>query len=1194
MAIEKGFYSEAGLDVELKEMTSELNLVKEVMEGHSDYAIGNTGTLIDIANGHNIVYLSAIFQTSPLILLATNHSKIKNISDIKNLKVMLSGDKTIDAALIAMMLSQNIAYNDIDIQQQTYNVQALINNNTDLMTAYISNEPFHLKEQGIESIIFHPKDYGFDFYSDILFTSKGELLAHPKEVHNFREASIRGWQYAFEHIDETVNLILKNYNSQNKSREAYLYEARELKKLAYYHTKEIGQIEKGTLEKIFEIYKILGLTKGSINLNDVIYDDTSQQLKLTNNEMEYLLHKKQINMCVDPDWLPFTQLKNGHYKGISADIYELIRAKLPIPIKVVPTSTWSESIEFAKQRKCDIIDFAVETTQRKTYLNFTQPYLEVPLVIATRHDVPFIADFNSLSTEKIGIVSDYAFIDILKESYPNINIVEVKSMKEGLQKVKSNDLFGYIGTLAGVAHTLKTDYTGELKITGKFIETWDMGSAVRNDDEMLLNIMKKIISSIEQNKVQEVINKWISIKYEKEVDYSSTWKFLFIVIILSLFFIHRQRILTNYNTKLEEQKELYNLVSENSPLGILFIDTTTYRIFDCNLRAIKLFNADSKDSLLNILPAQISPKCQPDGSKSNERSIQLIAQAIKKGSQTFEWKHTKITGEEFWAEIILTYIKINNRGVVHALLKDIDEQKEQERILIEAKEKAITATQAKSQFLANMSHEIRTPMNGIIGMAHLALESNPAQKQKKFLKVIDQSAKSLLGIINDILDFSKVEAGKLTIEKIEFDLVKLINNIINRATFKIEEKDISININYDSKIGTFFFADELRVSQILTNLLDNAIKFTSAGSIELSIQKIKKDYFQFQVKDSGIGLNAEQQQNLFQSFSQADSSTTRKHGGTGLGLYISKRLVELMHGKIWVESQLNHGSTFIFQIELIELENESNLSRLSQHVLHINKQDLKESVNKLTGKILLAEDNAVNQEIITSILEDSKLEIDIADNGLIATEKFHPEKYKLVIMDIQMPIMDGYEATKIIREQDKDIPILAMTANARSEDLIKTLQSGMDEHINKPIDVYHFYEILIKYIPASSIIEPHPDTLENKEQTPVIDEAKNSALPSFNHIDTVQGLSLFAGNEQLYIKILKKFADGYRDLDVTALDTEQLKRSAHTVRGLSLNIGAISLNEITIKLDETQNPALIEEFAHSLSLVTSEIDEKDL
>ncbi len=1194
MAIEKGFYKDAGLEVEIKEYFYDQDIVEEVLQGHSTFAVSGPGTLIDISKDKKIIYLAAIYQSSPLILLAAQRSNIKQIKDIKNLKVMLSGEHKIDAVLLAMMLSQGINYNDIQVQRHSYDVQDLININTDLMTSYISNEPYTLKEHGLDSLIFHPKDYGFDFYSDILFTSQEELKKHPERVRKFRQASLQGWEYAFEHIDETIELIIKKYNTQNKSRNALIYEANELKKLAFYHTDHIGKIKINALERMFETYRILGLVRGHIDFSKIIYSEEKNILALTEHEKNYLKKKGQLTMCIDPDWLPFSILENNDYKGISADIFKLIKEKLPVPVTIIPTSTWAQSLEYAQQRKCDIIDLAIQTAERKKYLKFTRPYLKVPLVIATRHDVPFIADFKSLDTEKVGIVAGYAFVEILRRSYPNINVIEVKSLRDGLQKVKDGKLFGYIGTLAGIAHVFKKDFTGELKITGKFSETWDMGSAVRNDDEQLFNILQKVFSSIDSQKIENIINKWITVKYEKQIDYTLTWQILVFVLFIIAFLIYRERALKKYNRVLEEQKELYNLVFENSSHAVLLLDTQTNKFIKCNTQTVKMLKASSKKEVIHMLPEDLSPKMQPDGQCSSKKSSQMIALSVQNHSHTFEWKHIKTTGEEFWVEITLTHILMNHREVIHVLWKNIDDQKEIERNLIESKEKAIAATLAKSEFLANMSHEIRTPMNGIIGMTHLALETESSIKQKRFLQTIDQSAKSLLGIINDILDFSKVEAGKLNIEKVNFDLKRLIDDVIRQITFKSKKKNIQVIVNYVSDINSKLYGDDLRLSQILTNLLDNAIKFTSVGAVTLSIWKINNNYLRFEVKDTGVGLSSKQQAKLFQSFSQADGSTTRKHGGTGLGLYISKSLVELMDGKIWVQSEPGKGSRFTFEIELHDIYEHSKITTRqaynSESKLQIDpgdefkqKKSLKHKLNKLSGKILLIEDNLINQEIITSLLEESHLIIDIANNGLEATNIFKQKQYNLIIMDIQMPIMDGYEATKIIRQTDPDIPIIALTANARQEDLEKTLQAGMNQHLNKPIEIDKLYKILIKYLPKDEISKASTSIKTAKAST-------SPDIPEFSNINTELGLSYFSGNSKIYLKILKKFSEGYKDLKVEDLNLEQLKRCAHTVRGLSSNIGATELNDITVKLDEKQNVELIQAFAKSLSQVISEID----
>jgi signal transduction histidine kinase/CheY-like chemotaxis protein len=391
-----------------------------------------------------------------------------------------------------------------------------------------------------------------------------------------------------------------------------------------------------------------------------------------------------------------------------------------------------------------------------------------------------------------------------------------------------------------------------------------------------------------------------------------------------------------------------------------------------------------------------------------------------------------------------------------------------------AKQKADMDSIHKSAFLANMSHEIRTPMNAIIGMTKIGRSSGDKERMDYCLKKIDDASHHLLGIINDVLDMSKIEANKFELSPVEFDFEKMLARIVTVINFRLDEKHQKLAIDVDNTIPKILIGDDQRLAQVITNLIGNAVKFTpEQGSISLSAHLSAKEdgvcTVLFAVKDTGIGITAEQQTKLFQSFQQADSGTARKYGGTGLGLAICKSIVEMMGGSIWIESEIDKGSTFLFTVKLKQSENKNNVSG-------IDAQKTEPHID-ITGifsgrRILLAEDVEINQEIVIALLEPTEIKIDCAQDGAAAVSMFSkaPEEYDLILMDLQMPQMDGFEATRKIRALElpnaKDIPIIAMTANVFREDIEKCLEAGMNDHLGKPLD---FDEVLVKlknYMPS--------------------------------------------------------------------------------------------------------------------------------
>jgi signal transduction histidine kinase/CheY-like chemotaxis protein/HPt (histidine-containing phosphotransfer) domain-containing protein len=415
------------------------------------------------------------------------------------------------------------------------------------------------------------------------------------------------------------------------------------------------------------------------------------------------------------------------------------------------------------------------------------------------------------------------------------------------------------------------------------------------------------------------------------------------------------------------------------------------------------------------------------------------------------------------------YGLLNPQGLPEKLigtLQDITERKLGEQEILKARESAENSMKVKEIFLANMSHEIRTPMNAILGFTRLLYETELSKEQRGFIDAIHFSGENLLVIINDILDLSKIQSGKMTIEKYEFSILELLSGIISVFRPKAQEKGLKLICKTEPNLPVMIKGDPVRLNQILTNLLANALKFTEKGSVSLEIGAITTQsqdiLFEFKVKDSGIGIAADQQKGIFENFVQASNDTTRKYGGTGLGLAIVKDLVSLQEGKISVDSTPGKGSTFIVHLPF-ERVNETT-TQLSTQIFS-NSDVL---VQMRSATILVVEDNAVNQLLVKKVLEKTGCTIDIASNGIEAIACLKSRKYDVVLMDVQMPEMDGYEATTYIRTKFSaplsQIPIIAMTAHAFGSDVTQCISAGMNDYISKPFKAEDLYAKISKHL----------------------------------------------------------------------------------------------------------------------------------
>ncbi|WP_193311046.1 ABC transporter substrate-binding protein [Poseidonibacter ostreae] len=565
IAKEKGLYEAYGLDVTIKPFEFGIDIPKEVSLGNLDFAVGRETLLLQRTKEQKIVALYALFQATPLVLLTTKESGISKINDFIGKTIMTTIDDASEVSLKSMISSHNIKTKDLKFIKHTHNINDLLDKKTDVISAYLSKSPFKLQQKGVEYNVFDPKMYGFDMYSDFLFTSEKLINSDIKTVDAFKKASLEGWEYAYSNIEETAALIIEKYNSSKLSKEALIYEANELKELSYFKTSKLGEIKKDKMQRIYDLYNVMGLTSEKVNIDDFIYYDRKiENLKFTKKEKEYLKNKKEIKVCIVNNYMPFSDIKDGKFVGAIADFINMVEKKLAVAIFPVETDSFSQSLQYIKEKKCNLIPSLSHSNEREKLLNFTQAYNEMNYVIVTQNDVPFISNMKEIKNKKIAVTQGHTISSILKNRYRNIDFVEVKNLDEGLLKVKNKEVFAFIGTNATVWFKLQSEFINDLKISGKIDEVTSVHMGIEKEDVNLLNILNKVVINIDEDIKQNILNKWLFIQHKKEFDYTILWKILLVVLVLLLGVLYRQKLLKKMNKSLslkveEKTKELIEI-----------------------------------------------------------------------------------------------------------------------------------------------------------------------------------------------------------------------------------------------------------------------------------------------------------------------------------------------------------------------------------------------------------------------------------------------------------------------------------------------------------------------------------------------------------------------------------------------------------------------------------------------------------
>jgi len=800
------------------------------------------------------------------------------------------------------------------------------------------------------------------------------------------------------------------------------------------------------------------------------------KILFSQEEQSYLNNRGPIKMCVDPNWMPYEQInKKGIHEGMVADYIKLFQQRIGKKIVLIPTKTWSESIEFAKKKKCDILSAAAETPSRKKYLNFTKDYLFSPNVIVTKKNINFIENIKYVLDKKFAVIKNFSIAEKLVQKYPSIILIPVKNIEEGLQKVSSGEVFGYIDAISPVAYQMQKRSIFILKISGKVNLSSNSAIAVQKDDLMLLHIFQRAVNSITIEDRRKITHKWISIKYEQGFNYSLFWKIILGIFILLIIVFYWNRKLAleirerkNMETSLrqtyadlaEEQEKLkesdaYNKVLfQGSHLPLVIMESENYEYIDCNDAALQIYGYKSKDEVLGKTPVDFSTPTQYNGEDSSVLAMEKINQALKEGAVLFEWRHQKKDGEIWDAEVHLMSLNYKSKKILQFSLLDITKRKKAEKELL--KMEKLKSLGILAGGIAHDFNNILTGVYGNISLAKMKILKNKSGIE--FLERAENSIERAVALTKQLLTFAK--GGEPIKKNIEIDV--LLEDIVK---FHLAGSDIKCRINRADSLW-ITQVDKGQIEQVFSNLIMNARNaMPDGGAIDIDIENFnylkddipslkKGKYIKILFKDNGVGIDNKFIHKIF------DPYFTTKKTGNGLGLSTVYSILNRHNGCISVESEVGLGTTFTIYIPVVELATTEDGKGIQGDRNVLNKPEK-------SAKILVIDDEDIICEVLLEMLNDLGYTAKSALDGNLGIKMYKEamdsgEPFDVIITDLTIPGgAGGKEVIKEILAIDSEAKVIVSSGYASDPIMANYEKYGFTGIIAKPYTAEILQKVLV-------------------------------------------------------------------------------------------------------------------------------------